>query len=103
MHQRRAKQNQILARRAALRQYSEEPLRQGVLEPPWQRLVDGLVLGTVGFAEKPRQQAWGTPRNRRCRASTRAANWDQTVAAVELWEAKVSVRVCSSERTNNSH
>ncbi len=76
--------NTELERRAALRQYTEEPLRQGVLEPPWQRLVGGLVLGTVGFAEKLRQQAWGNPREQKAlRASTRAASWDQIVAAVE--------------------
>jgi hypothetical protein len=35
----------------ALRQYTEGPVRQGVLEPPWQRLVGGVVLGTVEFEE----------------------------------------------------
>lgn len=71
-------------RRAALRQYTEAPLKQGVLEPPWSRLVGGVVLGTVGFAEKLRQQAHGNPREQKpLRAPARAASWDQIVAALE--------------------
>ncbi len=34
-------------RRAALREYTEGPARQGVLEPPWRQRVGGVVLGTV--------------------------------------------------------
>ena len=71
-------------RRAALREYTEEPVRQGVLEPPWQRLVAGVMLGTAGFAEKLRQQAHGNPREQKAlRASTCAASWEQIVAALE--------------------
>lgn len=39
-------------RRAALRQYTEEPVRQGGIERPWDRLVGGLVLGTESFARR---------------------------------------------------
>ena len=38
--------------RRALRLYTEEPLRQGRWESPWDRLVGGLVLGSEGFARK---------------------------------------------------
>ena len=71
-------------RRAALRQYTETPLRQGVLEPPWERLVGGVVLGTSEYAEKIRQQARGNPREQKSlRAPTRAASWKEIVAALE--------------------
>jgi putative transposase len=71
-------------RRAAMREYTEGPARQGVLEPPWQRLVGGVVLGTVAFAEELRRQARGNPREQKpLRAPTRAASWEQIVAALE--------------------
>jgi putative transposase len=35
----------------ALRQYTEQAVRQGGIEPPWSRLVGGLVLGTEAFAQ----------------------------------------------------
>jgi len=71
-------------RRAALRQYTEAPVRQGVLESPWQRLVSGMVLGTVGFAEKLRQQARGNPREQKpLRAAAGAASWEEIVEALE--------------------
>ena len=37
---------------AALRAYTEEPVRQGVLESPWAGLVGGVVLGQSAFAQK---------------------------------------------------
>jgi REP element-mobilizing transposase RayT len=69
---------------AALRQYTEGALRQGVIEPPWQRLVGGVVLGTVVFAEELRQKARGNPREQKpLRPPTHAASWAQIVAALE--------------------
>ena len=41
---------------AALRQYTEQPVRQGVLERPWDRLVAGLVLGSESFAWQLRKK-----------------------------------------------
>jgi REP element-mobilizing transposase RayT len=71
-------------RRAALREYTEGPVRQGVVEAPWQRLVGGVVLGTAGFAERLRQRARGNPREQKpLRAPTRATSWGQIVAALE--------------------
>src|SRR5438105_329404 len=37
------------ARRTALREYTEQPVRQGAIERPWDRLVAGVVLGTEAF------------------------------------------------------
>ena len=71
-------------RRAALREYTEGPVRQGVFESPWVGLVGGVVLGTVAFAEKLRQQARGNPREQRAlRANEHGVGWEQIVAAVE--------------------
>jgi hypothetical protein len=71
-------------RRAALREYTEGPARQGVVEPPRQRLVGGVVIGTVGFAEELRQQARGNPREQKpLRALTQTASWEQIVVGLE--------------------
>ena len=37
---------------AALRQYADQPVRQGVLERPWGRSVGGIVLGSEAFARQ---------------------------------------------------
>jgi hypothetical protein len=37
---------------AALRQYADQPVRQGVLERPWRRSVGGIVLGSEAFARQ---------------------------------------------------
>ena len=39
-------------RRAALRAYTEQPVRQGVLDSPWEGLVGGVVLGDRAYARK---------------------------------------------------
>lgn len=39
-------------RRAALRAYTEQPVRQGVLASPWEGLVGGVVLGDIAYAQK---------------------------------------------------
>jgi REP element-mobilizing transposase RayT len=71
-------------RRGALREHTEGAARQCVVEPPRQRLVGGVVIGTVGFAEELRQQARGNPREQKpLRAVTQTASWDQIVAALE--------------------
>jgi hypothetical protein len=71
-------------RRAALRHYTEAPARQGALESPWQRLVNGLVLGTAELAEELRQHAPGNPREQKSlRAAPKPATWEQIVAALE--------------------
>ena len=71
-------------RRAALREYTEASARQGVIEPPWQRLVGGLVLGTTAFAENLRRNARGNPREQKSlRPSGSATSWERIIAALE--------------------
>ncbi|MEI6340681.1 MAG: transposase [Verrucomicrobiota bacterium] len=41
----------------AIRAYTEEPLRQGHLENPWDRLVGGWVLGDADYAKQILKQA----------------------------------------------
>ena len=71
-------------RRAALRQYTEQPVRQGTLERPWDRLVAGVVLGTEAFARqifaRTRANAREQPALRKLGQRLR---WDDIVAAVE--------------------
>jgi len=71
-------------RRAALREYTQAPVRQGAVERPWDRLVAGLVLGSESFARKLRE---GTRANQREQPSFKGlaarVTWRQIVAALE--------------------
>ena len=72
------------ARRAALREYTEQGARQGVIESPWERLVDGIVLGSQAFAQRLRQQTRGNPREQPpLREAGPATNWERIIAALE--------------------
>jgi len=77
----------------AVRQYTEEEVREGMSENPWEGLVGGAILGSEDFAQ---QLLKGMKRNRREEpAATRTArrvSWEQIVQAVEQakgeqWEA----------------
>ncbi len=57
----------LAERRAALKAYTEEPIRQGVLESPWEGLVAGIVLGEREYA-------------RQLLSSTRVSEEEQTPA-----------------------
>jgi putative transposase len=71
-------------RQAALRQYTEQAVRQGAVERPWDRLVAGLVLGTEVFARRLRREARGNARKQRqLRVLARPGGWLQIVSAVE--------------------
>jgi hypothetical protein len=39
-------------RRGALKAYTEQPIREGVLESPWEGLVGGIVLGERDYAQR---------------------------------------------------
>src|SRR6185369_10836160 len=52
-------------RKAALRQYTENAVRQGVWECPWDRLVASVVLGTEAFARRVRQEVKGNIREQK--------------------------------------
>jgi putative transposase len=76
----------------ALRAYTEDPVREGVLSSPWEDLVGGLVLGSEEFA---RSMLAGVhcdveeqPSGRQLR---KQVNWEAIVSAVEaekgeLWD-----------------
>ena len=72
-------------RRAALREYTEQAVRQGAVGSPWDRLVAGLVLGTEAFARRLlRSAARGNPREQ---SSLKTLNapipWSGIVSALE--------------------
>jgi putative transposase len=71
-------------RRAALREYTEQAVRQGTVERPWDRLVAGLVLGTEAFARRLQKKARGNLREQPAlRRLSRGVGWPAIVAAVE--------------------
>jgi hypothetical protein len=74
-------------RKAALREYTEQAVRQGTIEPPWERLVAGVVLGSEEFARQLRR---GLRANRReqpqLKAMARPVEWSRIISALE--EAK---------------
>jgi hypothetical protein len=71
-------------RRAALKAYTEAPVRQGVLESPWVGLVGGVVLGESGYA---RSLLSGRKLNEEEQTPVRRmrgrADWAQCVRAAE--------------------
>ena len=69
---------------AALRAYTEAAVLEGAVEPPWARLVEGLVLGSPAFAQRLRREARGNGREQKfLRDASRVASWEQIVGAVE--------------------
>jgi len=71
-------------RRAALRACTEGAVRQGGAEPPWNRVVDGLALGSAAFAEQVRHEARGNAREQRAlRGLVKAPAWAQIVEVLE--------------------
>jgi putative transposase len=84
---------------AALREYTEAPVRQGRLASPWEQLVGGCVLGDAEYARalcrQTRADASEQTEVRRIRRSERVA-WQEYVAAAEAilgrpWSAMVTV------------
>jgi REP element-mobilizing transposase RayT len=71
-------------RRAALREYTEAPVRQGTIESPWDRLVAGLVLGSEAFARSLRQKLRGNRREQKeFRALAQQVRWSAITSALE--------------------
>jgi putative transposase len=71
-------------RRAALKAYTEQPIRQGVLESPWEGLVGGVVLGESGYARRllagrKVNEEEQTP----ARRMRRRAGWEEVARAAE--------------------
>jgi len=74
------------AQKAALKKYTETPLREGHLESPWSRLVGGLVLGSEAFAQKilKGQKVHVEEQTEARRLRKVRADWNCVVAAAEL-------------------
>ena len=70
---------------AALRQYTEGAVLQGGIEPPWNRLIDGMVLGSDSFAQQLRRAARGNSREQQPLRPPAAApiGWERIVSALE--------------------
>jgi len=68
---------------AALRNYTEGAVLQGGVETPWGRVVDGIALGSPGFARRLRQEARGNRREQRSLRSAAAVTWPEIVSALE--------------------
>ena len=69
---------------AALREYTEGAVAQGGPEPPWQRVVGGIALGSEAFAEQLRREAGGNPREQKSlRSPGWRVSWERIVGAVE--------------------
>jgi hypothetical protein len=67
-----------------VRQYTEQPVRQGAVECPWERLVAGLVLGTETFARSLQQGLRVKEREQRqARSLARPVAWEEIIRAVE--------------------
>jgi putative transposase len=79
-------------RQAALRAYTEQALRQGLPERPWERLIGGVVLGSAAFARRLRQQTTGKGREHaRVRALQGGVSWERIVRVIaqekgQAWE-----------------
>jgi putative transposase len=72
-------------RRAALRAYTEEAVREGLPESPWERVVGGAVLGTREFAESLKKRAKANRREQPgIGQMSGAIPWPQIVRAIEV-------------------
>ena len=72
-----------------LRKYTEEPLRQGAIQRPWDRLVAGLILGSESFARKLRQSVRANPREQpSLKGLTARVTWEQILAALEKFKGE---------------
>lgn len=70
----------------ALRTYHEEPLREGCLDPVWENLVAGAILGTAEFVESVKSRLRLPAISKEIsKASVWAErySWERIVAAVE--------------------
>jgi REP element-mobilizing transposase RayT len=77
----------VQERRAALRGYSEQAVRQGLPERPWERLIGGVVLGTQAFAQRlGKGLKSGLREHPGASKLRRGLDWKKIVEAVE--EAK---------------
>jgi REP element-mobilizing transposase RayT len=73
-----------IERCTALRQYTEQPVRQGALERPWDRLVGGVVLGSEIFARQLRKKLRANAREQPAlRKLEQRLQWPDIVSVLE--------------------
>ena len=71
-------------RRRAFAEYVEEPIRDGVLESPWARLIAGAILGSEEFVNQIRRGLRGDRREQKeTRPLERRHRWEEMLAVVE--------------------
>jgi len=71
-------------RRAALRTYTEQPIRQGGLESPWEGVVAGVVLGDSEYARKLLSgRTVNEEEQTAARRMRRRVGWEELVGAAE--------------------
>ena len=76
-------------RRAALKTYTEQPIRQGILESPWEGLVAGVILGENGYARRLlRGRKVNEEEQTPARRMRRRAQWEDLVRAAEKVRAE---------------
>jgi putative transposase len=79
----------------ALRHHTEEALRQGIIERPWDRLVAGIVLGSQAFAQRLRQGVRGNPREQpELKRLGLRVEWPKIAAALERAKGRVWHQLC---------
>jgi len=80
----------------ALRHYTEQAVRQGGIEPPWSRLVGGLVLGTEAFAQTLRRQTRGNPHEQtELRRLAPRISWEQIIGTIEQARGQKWTEFCN--------
>jgi hypothetical protein len=68
----------------ALRESTEQAVRQGGIESPWSRLIGGLLLGSEAFAQALRRQTRGNAHEQtELRRLGPRVSWEEIVSAVE--------------------
>ena len=79
-------------RRAAMRAYTEEAVREGLPERPWERLIGGVVLGSEAFAKGLRKGLKANQREQKgVLALNKGVSWPEIVKTIsmakgESWE-----------------
>ena len=76
-------------RQVAVRSYTEEAVREGLLERPWDRLIGGVVLGSEEYARKLYKKVKGNVREQpSLRRVGQSVEWAEIVKAVASVKGK---------------
>jgi hypothetical protein len=75
----------IKEQQEALRRYTEEAIRSGLPESPWERLQAGVVLGSADFAKRLARGIKGVGRERRAIQGLKpGVTWEQIIQGLEV-------------------